>query len=246
MRYFLVIAYRGTNYHGWQRQKNACSIQQEIEDALTTILQTPISIAGSGRTDTGVHAAHQVAHVDLDEKIDTKDLIYKLNVFLAKEISIKSIKKVSENAHARFDAIQRTYHYHIHNKKDPFLYDLSYYFHDQLNTKNIQSACEILKKWNNFECFGKLHTDVTHFNCTLSEATWITKKHGYSFVISADRFLRGMVRSIVGTLIDIGQNRTSLENFKKILESNDRTKAGRSVPAKGLFLTNVMYHEDDW
>ncbi len=237
------ISYKGTNFNGWQIQPNGVTVQEEIEKALSTILKSKTPLAGSGRTDTGVHASQQIAHFDSDKLADEK-LVFKLNSFLNEDISINGIRPVKEEVSARFEATSRTYHYCINQMKDPFKKDLSYYFRPELNIDEINKACEIIKNWQNFECFSKVHTEVNNFNCEIFEARWENSGGNHLFVIAANRFLRGMVRAIVGTLIDIGLGKTSLMDLKQILESNDRSKAGRAVPAEGLYLQQVIYPED--
>lgn len=238
------ISYRGTNYHGWQIQPNGITVQEEIEKALSTLLKEETAITGSGRTDAGVHAAQQMAHFDIDKPVDPKQLTYKLNSFLGKDISINNIRAVNEEANARFSAIKRTYYYKIHQDKNPFADGLSYHYPYKMDIDEINRACKILLEWENFECFSKVHTEVNHFNCRLQEAKWYRIGSNNLFVISADRFLRGMVRAIVGTLIDVGRGKTSLEVLQEILESRDRNKAGRAVPPEGLFLQEVIYEKD--
>lgn len=235
------ISYRGTNYNGWQIQPNGVTVQEAIENALSTILKEKIALMGSGRTDTGVHATQQVAHFDWEKEIDLPDLTYKLNSFLNEDVAINGIAPVIPDSHARFTATARTYHYHLHQAKNPFINGWSYYFNPSLNIDKIDEACEIIRKYENFECFSKVHTEVNHFNCKILEIAWIVNGSNHLFMIKADRFLRGMVRAIVGTLIDVGLGKTSLDDLKSILDSNDRSRAGRAVPAMGLFLEQVTY-----
>ncbi|MEO9872761.1 tRNA pseudouridine(38-40) synthase TruA [Ekhidna sp.] len=243
VRYFMDISYRGTNFNGWQIQPNGITVQEEVEKALSTILKSKTPITGSGRTDTGVHASHQIAHFDADE-LDPVKLVFKLNSFLNGDISVNEIKPVKNDVSARFEATHRTYHYHIHQAKNPFKKGVSYYYHPQLNVEKINSACEIIKKWQNFECFSKVHTEVNNFNCQIFEAKWVLTGSDHLFEITANRFLRGMVRAVVGTLIDVGLGKKSLNSVRDILESNDRQKAGRAVPAEGLFLQEVVYPKE--
>jgi tRNA pseudouridine38-40 synthase len=245
LRYFIELAYKGTNYHGWQSQPDAISVQQTINKALTTLLKTAIEVVGAGRTDTGVHAKQMFAHFDLSRdfgtEIDTQQLVHKLNSFLPKDIVIYAIIKVSDEAHARFDATKRTYEYHIHTMKDVFENDRSYQFQLPLDIDKMNEACEILFKHNDFECFSKVNTDVSTFNCVIFEAHWKQDSHKIVFTITADRFLRNMVRAVVGTLINIGTGKINLSDFEKIIESKDRAQAGFSVPAHGLYLTKIEY-----
>ncbi len=237
------ITYRGTHFNGWQIQPNGVTVQEEIEKALSTILKSKISILGSGRTDTGVHARQQIAHFDAEE-IDPRKLVFKLNSFLNQDIAINAIRPVKNDVSARFEATSRKYHYHLHQAKDPFRVVTSYYFNPVLNVDLINEGCEIIKNWKNFECFSKVHTEVNNFNCDIFQAKWIQEGPNHLFEISANRFLRGMVRAIVGTLIDVGLTKTSIAELKLILESDDRSRAGRAVPAEGLFLQEVIYPSD--
>lgn len=240
MRYFIEFAYKGKNFHGFQKQPNASSIQETLENALSLILHKNIEITGAGRTDTGVHAKQMFAHFDCDEVLNN-NLVKKLNAFLTKDIAIISIRKVLENSHARFDAIERTYEYNIHFNKNPFLSDISWHFKSDLDIHLMNNACTILKEYTDFECFSKKHTDVFTFNCNIKEAFWQNYNDNLVFTITADRFLRNMVRAIVGTMINVGSQKISLLEFKKIIESKNRSNAGFSVPAHGLFLTKVKY-----
>jgi tRNA pseudouridine38-40 synthase len=241
LRYFLEFAYKGTNYHGWQYQPNATSVQETLTKAISTILKTEIELVGAGRTDSGVHAKQMFAHFDYDLEIDVPFLSHKLNSFLPKDIAVLDFHKVHDEAHVRFDATKRTYEYHIHTKKDVFESDNSWYYQHELNLEKMNEACKILFNYIDFECFSKVHTDVNTFNCTIFDAHWIRIESRLIFTISADRFLRNMVRAIVGTMINIGLQKISLHDFVQIIESKDRNKAGFSVPAHGLYLTKVEY-----
>ncbi len=241
MRYFIELAYNGTNYHGWQIQPNAASVQETLNKALSTILKTTIDVVGAGRTDTGVHAKQMFAHFDFDFEIDTPQLVHKLNSFLPKDIAIFTIHKVHEEAHTRFDAIKRTYEYRIHKQKDVFENSGSWYYQNELDVAKMNQACKILFDYTDFECFSKVNTDVNTFNCKIYEAHWQQNEKELIFTISADRFLRNMVRAIVGTMIYIGLEKISLQDFKTIIESKDRNQAGFSVPAHGLYLTKIEY-----
>ncbi len=244
MRYFLDISYLGTAYHGWQIQQNANTVQAEINRALSLVLQEDLACLGSGRTDTGVHASQQIAHVDLLElKFPVPQLQMKLNTVLPNDISINNIALVHNEAHARFDATRRTYHYHISKSKNPFLIGQYYHFTRSLSVQKIQQALEVIKKTKDFQAFSKVHTDVNNFDCEIFDISWKETNESHTFCVSANRFLRGMVRAMVGTLLDVGTEKISLEDFKSILDSGDRKKAGRSVPAEGLFLTKVEYPE---
>jgi len=241
LRYFLKFAYNGTHYHGWQSQLNAVTVQETIEKALSTILASEIDTVGAGRTDTGVHAKQMYAHFDFDGFFDIPQLVYKLNSFLPKDIAILDIIPVHEDAHARFDAKSRTYEYHMHTAKDVFSTDLSWYYHNALDVEKMNVAANMLLRHRDFECFSKVNTDVNTFNCTVTHAHWELRGNKLTFKITADRFLRNMVRAIVGTLINVGLGKTALEEFTQIIESRDRSKAGFSVPAHGLYLTHIGY-----
>ena len=241
MRYFFKISYNGKQYHGWQRQKNAVSVQETIESHLSKILRSPADIVGSGRTDTGVHARQQYFHLDQDVVLDSEKIRGKLNSFLPCDIAVDKIFTVEENAHARFDAIQRSYEYWIIRDKDPFLDDLAYRFSADLDIDKMNNAAQLLLGKHDFESFSRVKTDVNNFFCEITRAEWIQDSGILKFHISANRFLRGMVRTIVGTLIDIGSGNSSLNKLEGIIESKDRKRAGRAVPAKGLYLTGVKY-----
>lgn len=241
MRYFIKLSYNGTNYHGWQTQPNAPTVQETLNKALSIILNSKIDIMGAGRTDTGVHACEMFAHFDFGNPISSTNLVHKLNSYLPKDIVIYSIFPVSDSAHARFDAKKRTYEYHIHKFKDAFLNDRSWYFHQELDIDLMNKAAQLLLNYTNFQCFSKVHTDVNTFDCTIFEANWKQNENSIVFTISANRFLRNMVRSIVGTLIYIGIHKITLDDFEKIIQSQNRENAGFSVPAHGLYLTKIEY-----
>jgi tRNA pseudouridine38-40 synthase len=241
MRYLFEITYRGTNYHGWQSQHNATGIQQVIEETMTKLLREKISIVGSGRTDTGVHCAQQFFHADIESKFEFDNLIIRLNSFLPKDIAIRSIKKIKHDASARYDAYERTYEYHITRSKNPLREGLSFYFFKPVDVNVLQRGAAILLGKHDFECFSKVKTDVNHFICDITRAEWNQKGELLVFTITANRFLRGMVRAVVGTLLDAGIGKMTLEDIKAVLKSKDRKKAGMNVPPEGLFLTNVKY-----
>ena len=242
MRYFVWFGYDGTNYHGWQIQPNAPSVQEEINKALTLLLKQEINVTGAGRTDTGVHASFFVAHFDSDVAIaHTQALTYKLNRFLGKNIAIKDIYAVLPDIHARFSAISRTYKYYINKNKNQFTYPFAYRPHPLPDIRLMNNACELLMHYEDFTSFSKLHTDVKTNICHLMEANWEETDEQLIFTIKADRFLRNMVRAIVGTLLDVGQKRITLEQFQQIIESKDRCKAGTSVPGNALFLCDIEY-----
>lgn len=242
MRYFIHLAYNGTRFHGWQIQPNATSVQENLNKAFSVLLQTEINLMGAGRTDTGVHAREMYAHFDSDTSFDITTLVHKLNSFLPKDIVIYDIIPVHDDAHSRFDALKRTYEYHIHQFKNPFIDELSWYFHQPLDIDLMNQASQLLFNYTDFECFSKVNTDVNTFDCTIFEAYWKRGKNDQLiFTISANRFLRNMVRSIVGTLINVGLHKITLDDFTKIIESKSREKAGFSVPAHGLYLTKIEY-----
>jgi tRNA pseudouridine38-40 synthase len=241
LRYFIELSYKGTNYHGWQIQPDASSVQEEITKALATILQEKILLVGAGRTDAGVHASQMFAHVDTVKKL-TDDYVHKLNAILPNDIVIKSIKEVSDETHARFDAVSRTYEYRILLGRDPFLLETTWQLHQKnLQIEKMNEAANLLFKYEDFESFSKVKTDVNTFNCTIMKAVWILEDKHLIFHIKANRFLRNMVRAIVGTLLEVGLGKKTVEDFRKIIESKKRSEAGLSVPAKGLFLTEVCY-----
>lgn len=241
-RYFIYLGYNGKNFCGWQIQPNGMTVQQAIEDALSTLLRKPMSIVGAGRTDAGVHARSMVAHFDSDEIIeDLTFLVDKLNRLLPKEIAIYKIVPVKDDAHARFDAISRTYQYYITSTKDPFNYELVYRTPFHLNFDAMNEACKVLFDYIDFTSFSKLHTDVKTNNCHIMQAGWKQKGDIWVFTIQADRFLRNMVRAIVGTLLEVGRGRMTIDGFRKVIELKNRCKAGISVPGHALFLVDVAY-----
>ncbi len=239
----MKLAYRGANFHGWQSQPNAVSVQSTIEDALTTIMRTPIKITGAGRTDTGVNARMMIAHFDVEQPLPSPDgLVKALNSLVGKDIAIHSISPVHDNAHARFDATSRKYHYYIHTEKSPFLYPLSWQAPVNLNFELMNKAAEILLGIDDFTSFAKLHTDVKTNICKVTYAKWEQiSENQWMFVITADRFLRNMVRAVVGTLVDVGRGKITLQQFSDIISAKDRCAAGTSMPAHALFLWNVTY-----
>ena len=234
MRYFIELSYKGTNYHGWQIQPDASSVQEEITKALATILQEKILLVGAGRTDAGVHASQMFAHVDTVKKL-TDDYVHKLNAILPNDIVIKSIKEVSDETHARFDAVSRTYEYRILLGRDPFLLETTWQLHQKnLQIEKMNEAANLLFKYEDFESFSKVKTDVNTFNCTIMKAVWTLEDKHLIFHIKANRFLRNMVRAIVGTLIEVGLGKKTIEDFRNIIESKKRSEAGLSVPALSL------------
>ncbi len=241
LRYFIEIAYNGKNYHGWQKQPNDVTVQEVFEKTLSTLLREDIKITGSGRTDAGVHAKQLFVHFDSLKKIDETELIFKLNSLLPKDISTLNVFQVKDEAHARFDAVEREYEYVISLKKNPFYEDFSYLLHQVPDITLMNEAAKVLLDYNDFQCFSRSKTDVKTYHCTIKEAYWRVEESQFIFSIKADRFLRNMVRAIVGSLLDVGLKITSLEQFHDIIKSKDRSKAGTSAPAKGLILTKVKY-----
>lgn len=245
LRYFIELSYFGKPYHGWQKQPNAVTVQQTIEEALSTILRQPLSIMGAGRTDTGVHASQMYAHVDISEtafaKAECIQLTQKLNSFLPPAIAIHRIFEVTTEAHTRFDATQRSYTYRISKRKNPFTADTAFQCKYDLDIGAMNEAAAILLTYSDFECFSKSNTDVNTYLCTISEAQWMAVNDELHFIISADRFLRNMVRAIVGTLIEIGQGKHDPSWIHEVIKSKNRSMAGASVPAHGLYLTKVSY-----
>ena len=243
MRYFVYISYNGSNYCGWQIQPNGNSVQQEIETAIRMLLRQPISITGAGRTDAGVHARTMVAHFDSDPILNPDVFTDKINRILPKDIALLRIREVVPEAHARFDAVSREYQYFITTRKDVFRHSFQYKIAHPLHTEKMNEAAQILFEHTDFTSFSKLHTDVKTNNCKIIKASWEESDGSYVFTIRADRFLRNMVRAIVGTLIEVGRNKMSLPEFRSVIEAKDRGKAGTSVPGQALFLTDIEYPE---
>lgn len=241
MRYFFEITYNGSGYAGWQSQANAMGVQTVVEDALSKLFRTPVKIVGSGRTDTGVHCAQQFFHADIEKPFKPGDLIHRLNSFLPKDIAIRSVRKVKPNASARYDAIARSYEYHITTIKDPLLIGLALHYFKPVNIQTMNRAAALLRGEHDFECFSKVKTDVNHFLCNIKKASWKQEGNRLVFIITANRFLRGMVRAIVGTLLDVGTGKISVQDFQRIISSKDRKKAGANVDPHGLYLVQVKY-----
>lgn len=241
LRYFIEFAYNGAAYHGWQKQPDAVTVQGVLEQKLSMVLRTETQLVGAGRTDAGVHASQQFAHFDYKGGLDPGKFTYGLNACLPKAIAIKNLYPVHDEAHARFDAKKRSYEYHIHQFKDPFLNDFSFQYLYRLDVAQMNRAAKILFDYDDFECFSKVKTDVGTFICHIHEAQWTEQNGKLLFKITADRFLRNMVRAIVGTLIDVGLGKKSPDDVKRIIESKDRCEAGFSVPAHGLYLTEIVY-----
>ncbi len=240
MRYKAELSYLGTNYHGWQKQPNAITVQQTIEDAFELLFKDKIEFVGCGRTDTGVHASNYVAHFD-SENIYNENTVYKLNKYLPFDIAFLSIQKKDADFHARFSAKSRTYEYIISLKKNPFKNDSAWVLNKDLDVEQMQKAANLLFNYSDFTSFSKLHTDVKTNNCKIYKAKFELKDKDLIFIISADRFLRNMVRAIVGTLVEVGKNKITIEDFCKIIEQKNRGAAGQSAPAKGLYLVEIEY-----
>lgn len=237
------LAYKGASFHGWQSQPNAVSVQSTIEDALAMVLRQPIKITGAGRTDAGVNARMMIAHLDLpDDYASPQSLVRALNSLVGRDIAIYSLTRVHDDAHARFDATSRTYHYYAHSGKSPFLYSSSWQAPESLDYEKMNQAAKLLLDVDDFTSFAKLHTDVKTNLCKVSYAHWESLGEGrWVFVITADRFLRNMVRAIVGTLVEVGRGKMSIEQFKEVVNAKNRCMAGTSMPGHALYLWNVTY-----
>ncbi len=241
-RYFVELSYKGTDFHGWQIQPNAVTVQETLEKAFSLILRENIKIVGCGRTDTGVHSSQFFAHFDCDTvAYDLDKLAFKLNTILPKSIALRRIFPVVDEAHTRFDATARTYKYYVAKKKQPFAYEQSYYYPFPLNLEMMNEAAKTLLDYTDFTSFSKLHTDVKTNNCKITEAYWEETDEQLIFTITADRFLRNMVRAIVGTLFEVGKGKCDVAKFRAIIEAKDRGRAGSSAPAEGLFLYKIVY-----
>ncbi len=241
-RYFLHLAYNGADYHGWQSQPNAITVQETVEKALSKVLRRQVAIVGAGRTDTGVNARSMYAHFDVDNEIaDPQRLISALNSLVGRDIAIYGIRRVADDAHARFDAVARTYKYFVTTRKSPFDYRFAWNPPYRLDVDAMNAAAARLADYIDFTSFSKLHTDVATNNCRIYEARWTAEGDRLTFTIKADRFLRNMVRAIVGTLVDVGRGKTSVDEFCRIIERKDRCAAGASVPGNALFLWQVDY-----
>jgi len=244
VRYFLRLAYNGTPFHGWQIQPNAITVQEVLNKAISLLLRKEVSVMGAGRTDTGVHAKEMFAHFDWDSELDCEDLTYKLNRLLDEHISIFSIFQVDkEDDHTRFTALSRTYEYVISTYKNPFLAEGSYLFKRKLNVKAMNAAAEMLLGKKDFSCFSKSNTQTKTNICDLTASNWQAREGLLVFTITADRFLRNMVRAITGTLLKVGLGEWTILDVENILASKERSEAGESVPAKGLYLVEVKYPE---
>ena len=243
-RYFIYLAYNGADYCGWQSQPNGVAVQEVIEKSLSLVLRVPTPIVGAGRTDAGVHARMMVAHFDAEQDVDTDYLADKLNRMLPKDIAIHHIVEVKPDAHARFDALSRLYRYYITTEKDPYLYHLKYKIYGNLDIEVMNKCADVLFEYTDFTSFSKLHTDVKTNNCKIMQASWEQHGNDYTFTIKADRFLRNMVRSIVGTLLDAGRGKLDIDGMRAIIEEQDRCSAGTSVPGHALFLEEIEYPGD--
>lgn len=242
MRYFITLSYDGTRFHGWQIQPNGISVQGELQRCLSLLMRQEIQVTGAGRTDTGVHARMMVAHFDTEASIDCHQLAYRLNKVLPNDIAIQHIKPVSNELHARFSAASRTYHYYIHTTKDPFLRHYSYELHYPLDFDLMNQAAAIMLEYDDFGAFCKSHADVKTTICQVTKAEWTRlSDDSWQFEITANRFLRNMVRAVVGTLVEVGRKRLSLQEFRKVIEGKRRTEAGESMPGNALFLERITY-----
>lgn len=244
-RYFIYLSYDGNNYHGWQIQPNAVTVQETLEKALTLIMRHPVSVTGAGRTDTGVNASSMIAHADFSEPLDCKQMVYRLNRLLPQDIAIHDIKEVRADAHARFDATSRRYRYYVSTAKEPFSRNYSCRVTGDIDFEAMNRAAAILPEYTDFTSFSKLHTDTKTNNCKVMSARWTQiSPTRWVFEIEADRFLRNMVRAIVGTLLMVGRGKITIERFKEIIEKKERSEAGDSALAQALFLEEVKYPEE--
>ena len=252
MRYFIQLSYDGTGYHGWQVQPNGVSVQEVLQKALSTLLRQPTEVTGAGRTDAGVHASMMVAHFDWpaahegegceEAPLDCTQLTYKLNRLLPPAVAVQAVRPVGPEMHARFSATRRTYHYYIHTHKDPFLRGYSWQVNVPLDFALMNEAAQVLLEYSDFTSFSKTGTDVKTNICQLTEARWEQLKPGeWRFTVSANRFLRNMVRAIVGTLVEVGRHRMTISQMRHAIEAKDRQRAGESVPGHALYLTNIEY-----
>jgi len=241
LRYFLDISYKGTRYHGWQIQPNANTIQAEIEGALSKIYRLQVGIIGSGRTDTGVHAAQQIAHFDAEDSLPVDQITYKLNAILPNDIVINQCQIVKQDAHARFDAVERAYVYRMRTTRSAFGENEHLFVPYDLDIDLMNQAAKVLEGKQDFESFSKVKTEVNHFICDIRAAYWERKGEELVFHVRADRFLRGMIRALVGTLIEVGRAKLSQDQFVDILKAKDRTKAGKAASPDGLYLNKVDY-----
>lgn len=242
MRYFITLSFDGTAYHGWQIQPHSVSVQEELQKALSTLLRMPVEVVGAGRTDTGVHARKMVSHFDINAELDCQQLVYKLNKLLPRDIAVQHVEQVSDDMHARFSAKSRTYHYYVHSGKNPFLRSYSWQLYGNPDFELMNKAAVVLMEYMDFTSFSKVNTDAKTNDCTITEAHWDRVGEGqWRFTITANRFLRNMVRAIVGTLLEVGRGRMTIEQLRQVIEAKDRCRAGDSVPGNALFLVDVKY-----
>lgn len=245
-RYFTELSFSGTRYHGWQLQPNAPSVQAEMENALKTLMHSDIKTTGAGRTDTGVHARKFVAHFDTDHILPTNpgDFMYKMNAVLPQDIAVRKIFPVRPDAHARYSAVSRTYKYTLSLVKDTFHSEYTWYYPVKLDVALLNRSAQELQKVNDFKSFAKLHSDVKTHYCHIFEARWDEEEEKLVFTVRANRFLRNMVRAIVGTMVEIGRGKIELSQLKNIIDGRNRSLAGYSVPARGLTLYEIEYPEN--
>ena len=243
MRYFIELSYKGTAYNGWQKQNNSLGVQEVLEVAFGKILRIPIEITGSSRTDTGVHAEQQFAHFDCAEIADTEKLIYNVNGIIPRDIAVRRIFAVPDDVNSRFAATYRRYEYRISRVKNPFLINQVYFLRSELDLEMMNDASAMLLLYQDFESFSKIHTSVNNFRCAITEAHWYETGDSLIFSIKSNRFLRGMVRALVGTLLEVGKGKKTVQDFEKIILSKNRKEAGAQAPAEGLFLVEVGYPE---
>ena len=244
MRYFVWISFDGTAYHGWQIQPNGMSVQERLQQSLSTLLRQPVEVIGAGRTDAGVHARQMAAHFDIDRDLDCQQLAYRLNRILPKDISCSGVQRVSDDVHARFSATRRTYRYYIHTRRDPFARHYSVLMNWSLDFQRMNEAAAFLLTVDDFKAFCKANADNKTTLCHVSKARWVqTSDSTYYFEIAANRFLRNMVRAVVGTLIDVGRHTISMDQFATIVKRGNRSDAGQSMPAHGLFLWQIEYDD---
>lgn len=242
MRYFITLSFDGTAYHGWQIQPHSVSVQEELQKALSTLLRMSVEVVGAGRTDTGVHARKMVSHFDINAELDCQQLVYKLNKLLPRDIAVQHVEQVSDDMHARFSAKSRTYHYYVHLGKNPFLRSYSWQLYGNPDFELMNKAALVLMEYMDFTSFSKVNTDTKTNDCTITEAHWDRVGEGqWRFTITANRFLRNMVRAIVGTLMEVGRGRMTIEQLRQVIEAKDRCRAGDSVPGNALFLVDVKY-----
>jgi tRNA pseudouridine38-40 synthase len=239
-RYFLEVAYRGKNYSGFQSQENANTIQQEIEKAFRILQREPVSLTGSSRTDAGVHALQNFFHFDFEDILHPQ-FVYKINAILPGDIVVKSVRSVADDAHCRFDAISRTYEYFIYRGKDPFLEDRAWYFPYTIDQDALQHAARVIMEYHDFTSFSKRNTQVKTFDCSILESAWTQREEGLVYRVRANRFLRGMVRALVATMLQVGRGTLTIDQFRAIIDAKDCTRASFAAPSHGLFLVEVCY-----